>query len=111
MRARSTCSNQRPDTLMQDRIARIDEISCTARPDHTFDPKQLVARCNSSYPRPAGRIIPYHPGDGALGRRKPCGKRGLEEIAACRSLPLEHFPGDEDPRKLPQHEVTVDFGE
>src|SRR5262249_1852603 len=25
MRARSTCSNQRPDTLMQDRIARIDE--------------------------------------------------------------------------------------
>jgi hypothetical protein len=33
MRARSTCSNQRPDTLMQDRIARIDETSCTAQPD------------------------------------------------------------------------------
>ena len=29
-------SNQRPDTLMQDRIARINETSCTARPDHTF---------------------------------------------------------------------------
>ena len=28
-------SNQRPDTLMQDRIRRIDETSCTARPDHT----------------------------------------------------------------------------
>jgi hypothetical protein len=36
MMAGSTCSNQRPDTLMQDRIARIDETSCTARPDHTF---------------------------------------------------------------------------
>ena len=28
-------SNQRPDTLMQDRIARIDETSCTEWPDHT----------------------------------------------------------------------------
>jgi hypothetical protein len=37
MRARSsTRSNQRPDTLMQDRIRQIDEIPCTARPDHTF---------------------------------------------------------------------------
>src|SRR5262249_17497673 len=35
MMAGSTCSNHRPDTLMQDRIARIDETSCTARPDHT----------------------------------------------------------------------------
>jgi hypothetical protein len=32
----NTRSNQKPDTLMQDRIARIDETSCTARPDHTF---------------------------------------------------------------------------
>jgi len=29
-------SNQRPDTLMQDRIRQIDETSCTARPDHTL---------------------------------------------------------------------------
>ena|SRR5215472_11710584 len=36
MMARSLCSNQRPDTLMQDRINQVDEISCTARPDHTF---------------------------------------------------------------------------
>ena len=37
MMARSTIrSKQRPDTLMQDRICRIDETSCTARPDHTF---------------------------------------------------------------------------
>ena len=28
-------SNQRPDTLMQDRIIQIDKSSCTARPDHT----------------------------------------------------------------------------
>jgi hypothetical protein len=36
MMARSTCSNQRPDTLMQDRICQVDETSCNARPDHTF---------------------------------------------------------------------------
>ena len=35
MMARSTCSNQRPDTLMQDRICQVDETSCNARPDHT----------------------------------------------------------------------------
>ena len=35
MMAGSTSSNQRPDTLMQDRIARIEETSCTPRPDHT----------------------------------------------------------------------------
>ena len=37
MVARSTTrSNQRPDTLMQDRIRRIEETSCNARPDHTL---------------------------------------------------------------------------
>ena len=36
MMAGSIHSNQRPDTLMQDRIARIEETSCTARPDHTL---------------------------------------------------------------------------
>src|SRR6266403_4115584 len=37
MMARSrTRSNQRPDTLMQDRICQVDETSCNARPDHTF---------------------------------------------------------------------------
>jgi len=35
--ARSTKrSNQRPDTLMQDRFRQVDETSCNARPDHTF---------------------------------------------------------------------------
>ena len=29
-------SNQRPDTLMQDRICQVDETSCNARPDHTL---------------------------------------------------------------------------
>src|SRR5205814_6780258 len=37
MMARNTTrSNQRPDTLMQDRICQVDETSCNARPDHTF---------------------------------------------------------------------------
>ena len=36
MMARSTCSNQRPNTLMQDRICQVDETSCNARPDHTL---------------------------------------------------------------------------
>src|ERR1700732_89071 len=36
MMARSTTrSNQRPDTLMQDRICQVDETPCNARPDHT----------------------------------------------------------------------------
>jgi len=38
--ARSTTrSNQRPDTLMQDRICQVDETSCNARPDHTSGSK------------------------------------------------------------------------
>src|SRR5882672_9278945 len=40
MMARSTTrSNQRPDTLMQDRICQVDETSCNARPDHTLGSK------------------------------------------------------------------------
>jgi hypothetical protein len=35
MMAGSTCSNHRPDTLMQDHIRQIEEPSCDARPDHT----------------------------------------------------------------------------
>jgi hypothetical protein len=36
MMARSSCSKQRPDTLMQDRNAdRSTNFSCDARPDHT----------------------------------------------------------------------------
>ena len=42
MMVRSRRSNQRPDTVMQDRIARIDETSCTARPDHTAGSKPAV---------------------------------------------------------------------
>src|SRR5437879_342751 len=56
MMARSTtCSNQRPDTLMQDRICQVDETSCNARPDHTFGSKAtfdegpLVAQSGRSY--------------------------------------------------------------
>ena len=44
MMARSTRSKQRPDTLMQDRICRIDETSCNARPDHTFGSKAVRLR-------------------------------------------------------------------
>ena len=38
-------SNQRPDTLMQDRFRQIDEISCNARPDHTFGSDSDLSRC------------------------------------------------------------------
>ena len=63
MMAGSTRSNQRPDTLMQDRIARIEETSCTARPDYTlgqFEPQSLGcgARCY-------GRIDPKTAGTSA----------------------------------------------
>ena len=41
MMARGTTrSNQRPDTLMQDRICQVDETSCNARPDHTLGQKE-----------------------------------------------------------------------
>jgi hypothetical protein len=42
MRARNTSSNQRANTLTQDRIARINETSCTAR-DHTLRHKPAVS--------------------------------------------------------------------
>jgi hypothetical protein len=41
---RNTSSNQRPDTLTQDGIARINEISCTARPDHTLGQRLSLRR-------------------------------------------------------------------
>ena len=46
MMARSTTrSNQRPDTLMQDRKAvRSMKTSCDARPDHTFGPVRDIPR-------------------------------------------------------------------
>jgi hypothetical protein len=45
MMARSKRSNQRPDTLMQDRHRQIDELSCDARPDHTLGHKQTSTDC------------------------------------------------------------------
>jgi hypothetical protein len=50
MMARSTCSNQRPDTLMQDRICQVDETSCNARPDHTFGSSTAMARTLMAQP-------------------------------------------------------------
>jgi hypothetical protein len=55
MMARSTTrSNQRPDTLMQDRIAaRSTKTSCNARPDHTsgqerrYWPRPPTVRCSA----------------------------------------------------------------
>jgi len=40
-------SNQRPDTLMQDRIRQIDEIPCTTRPDHTLGSQAGVRAMHS----------------------------------------------------------------
>ncbi|MET4493825.1 hypothetical protein ABIA94_009438, partial [Bradyrhizobium sp. LA7.1] len=39
--------NQRPDTLMQDRICQVDETSCNARPDHTLGHKRLSSWCQT----------------------------------------------------------------
>src|SRR4051794_1888196 len=46
MMARSRRSNQRPDTVMQDRINQVDETSCTARPDHTVGSNSDVRMLN-----------------------------------------------------------------
>jgi hypothetical protein len=49
MMARSTTrSNQRPDTLMQDRICQVDETSCNARPDHTFGSLAVILAVSKS---------------------------------------------------------------
>ncbi len=60
MMARSTTrSNQRPDTLMQDRICQVDETSCNARPDHTFGSiASLWQRAGPVYP-PTPDIPPH----------------------------------------------------
>jgi hypothetical protein len=54
-------------------------------------------------------IRPCHPCIGAVGGGDAGSKRGLEEIAAGRRVPIEHFTGDEDPGELAQHEVAVDL--
>jgi hypothetical protein len=67
MMARSTTrSNQRPDTLMQDRICQVDETSCNARPDHT---------CG---------VIPDR-----IGPSASCPVRGNLGNAGCPVLPVE----------------------
>src|SRR5580704_7156471 len=50
MVARSTRSNQRPDTLMQDRRAdRSTKPSCDARPDHTCGPIAVINSLSSTW--------------------------------------------------------------
>ena len=51
-------SNQKPDTLMQDRIARIDESSCTARPDHTWGQAGNCEGRNLTHPLAHCRLQP-----------------------------------------------------
>jgi hypothetical protein len=41
----STCSNHRPDTLMQDHIRQIEEPSCDAWPDHTVGSESVIPGC------------------------------------------------------------------
>jgi hypothetical protein len=50
MMARSKRSNERPDTVMQDRINQVDETSCTARPDHTVGSKAVLLPCQLKCP-------------------------------------------------------------
>src|SRR4029453_1758318 len=56
MMARSRRSNERPDTVMQDRINQVDETSCTARPDHTVGSDAVIRRCP--------RNVRFAPGSG-----------------------------------------------
>src|SRR4051812_13925101 len=58
MMARSKRSNQRPDTLMQDRYRQIDELSCDARPDHTLGQVRPISnvRSTSALPLIATRL-------------------------------------------------------
>jgi hypothetical protein len=60
MMARSTTrSNQRPDTLMQDRICQVDETSCNARPDHTLGQTEKKLSASICLPRcPQTRTLP-----------------------------------------------------
>src|SRR5262245_9356688 len=73
MMARSTtCSNLRPDTLMRDRICRIEETSCNARPDHTFGSKGeelSVSNCLPVYPTKRTSEQRIGPGLRHLGHR------------------------------------------
>ena len=51
MMARSpTRSDQRPDTLTQDRICQVDQTSCNARPDHTLGSKAVRFRSSKCFP-------------------------------------------------------------
>ena len=65
MMARSTCSNQRPDTLMQDRICEVDETSCNARPDHTHSGQNRKSLVGANVFRLAPRTDMC--GDGVVG--------------------------------------------
>ncbi|MET4493765.1 hypothetical protein ABIA94_009373, partial [Bradyrhizobium sp. LA7.1] len=58
----TTRSNQRPDTLMQDRICQVDETSCNARPDHTCGVK--------SRHWPSRAVIFWSPLRAFIGRRE-----------------------------------------
>src|SRR5262245_15959448 len=79
MMARSTCSNQRPDTLMQDRICQVDETSCNARPDHTS---------GSNATGPADHTLPldvrFTPKANEFVRDGKCREGATASIAACR---------------------------
>src|SRR5947208_2635660 len=97
MMARSRRSNQRPDTVMQDRINQVDEISCTARPDHTVGSKaDLMAPKSNFRFAPEGGLradiasLPFRATSGNR-RRSINGARranpGPLVLRASRSLP------------------------
>jgi hypothetical protein len=76
MMARSTRSNQRPDTLTQDRLCRSTKTSCNARPDHTFE-----SRASPS-------AIDCRPSISAMSRLRPKSCGG----AKCRDGPKGDLP-------------------
>jgi hypothetical protein len=69
-------SNQRPDTLMQDRICRIDETSCNARPDHTFGSDSVL---------PNHANLVHFTSDNRRGRRRLGPERREDQQLASRA--------------------------
>src|SRR3981189_1346908 len=85
MMARSTTrSNQRPDTLMQDRICQVDETSCNARPDHTFGSKADLTAPKSNFR--------YTPQSGLRADIAPCPFRANSGLMHRNKIsPIRHL--------------------
>src|SRR5215831_17439963 len=90
MMARSTKrSNQRPDTLMQDRISpNSNKSSCNARPDHTFGSEADIARLPDN--------VRFTPESGQIAEIAVCPLRAK----SGQSAPIRASRGPRDSRRV-----------